>query len=561
MALYVFSNGVGGYNNNPGNLQGPNPTESVFSRGNFINTVSSLSGVGIPIRQFNAAVFDLNGAAGFIPTQYQDNGAVSVMEGGLERNIHNDGISGQVARNPAARQLSRLHLTKPALEPYLPHHTFAGWREVRINGNAVNNGHIWTDDDWGANDGVSRILTGETVLRAEFIPIVYDIDYEGLESGDTNDPRNLTTFNVSQLPKTIYNAAGANGQVGLWFTEPDGDGEHITEINLSNFERLLDNGDIITLYVDWQPPAEVTFRFGSAPPLVTDLDPGSFDMHSQTIVEESADGFAFDGDIPVIPAFVDGHLYRFAGWFTGDGTSGDWGDEWNFEEDVLDGNITLFAKYDRVTYHTVTFMHGVNDIITPDADNTPGDDNTPVGSGSTFVEDGTRIPSARVPAPVVPTHFVFTGWFTDDGDTDWGDQWIIATDLVDGDMTLYARIDPRVYYIVFEIRGGVFAGAGNTPIDSEVFLTTGIRTGVVTLLPAPTREGFIFEGWFIAGNHAAGAQTQVAAGRTSNIRFEAVWTPVVPPAPPRPDPNEGPPREWNTPPALANSPGDGVIQE
>ncbi len=90
-----------------------------------------------------------------------------------------------------------------------------------------------------------------------------------------------------------------------------------------DFAKETVEGDI-TLYAKWSQGFVIDFETGK----------GS-DVATQSVLPENT---------PVRPEDPTLTGYKFAGWFTKDGTNGDWGSEFKFDG-TLSGNLTLFAKW------------------------------------------------------------------------------------------------------------------------------------------------------------------------------------------------------------------------
>jgi uncharacterized repeat protein (TIGR02543 family) len=133
--------------------------------------------------------------------------------------------------------------------------------------------------------------------------------------------------------------------------------------------------------------------------------------------------------------------------------------------------------------------------------------------GGTTVTDATFISGGTVTLPPAPTRagFTFQGWFTaPDGGTQYGST---ATPP-NGDVTIYAQWLP--YTVTYDERGG-------TSVSDTTFNCVTV-CDTITLPPAPTRAGYVFEGWYTApaGGTQYGA-TYVPTAKDQVIY--AQWTP------------------------------------
>jgi len=104
--------------------------------------------------------------------------------------------------------------------------------------------------------------------------------------------------------------------------------------------------------------------------------------------------------------------------------------------------------------------------------------------GGTSVSDGTFSSGETVTLPAAPTRpgFTFQGWYTA---PDGGTQYNATTTPPDGNLTIYAQWLP--YTVTYEERGGTTVSDGTFNAGDTI-----------TLPPAPTRTGYVFEGWYTA---------------------------------------------------------------
>lgn len=155
------------------------------------------------------------------------------------------------------------------------------------------------------------------------------------------------------------------------------------------------------------------------------------------------------------PADVDG--FKFRGWYTKDGTDGDWGT--NVNRVIPTENVTYYAKYDAA----VTITYDYNGYTDADGNGsstvTTKYVNDTVGTLSTVLNDAEFGDK------------VFVGWFTKDGtDDDWGTEVTTSTTLTDN-VTYYAKwIVPTALagtYKGFEVYGST-AQNGTDKTNSQL---------------------------------------------------------------------------------------------
>ena len=156
----------------------------------------------------------------------------------------------------------------------------------------------------------------------------------------------------------------------------------------------------ITLYAKWiKDGVQYTVTFES--------NGGSL-IDSQTVNESSK------VTKPSDPTKAD---YEFEGWFQDEGLT----IPWNFDVDLVNSNITLYAKWTPIiNYYGVEFVsNGGSEVA------------------SLVIEENTLIPEPQMPSR---TNYVFNGWYMDEELTL---AWDFENDLVTKDLTLYASWYPE----------------------------------------------------------------------------------------------------------------------
>ena len=163
--------------------------------------------------------------------------------------------------------------------------------------------------------------------------------------------------------------------------------------------------------------------------------------------------------------------YTFGGWYHEAGCS----TPWDFGNDPIVGNTTIFAKWTLNTY-TVFFDSQGGSAVAPE-----------------IVNYG-----ALVPMPTPPTRpgETFGGWYREITCTT---LWNFGSDTVAGDMTLYASWTPNTYTVTFDAQGG------DPPSFASKTVTYGSAYGA---LATDTRAGYVFYGWWTG---AGGTGTKITA--------------------------------------------------
>lgn len=162
--------------------------------------------------------------------------------------------------------------------------------------------------------------------------------------------------------------------------------------------------------------------------------------------------------MPRIPIKLDN---IFIGWYK----DSDYNQEWNFTEDKVMSDITLYAKWKANTYYNVDFnTHGGNPI-----DTIRVLENNKVTEPSQPIKEGN----------------IFKGWYKDEGLTEvWNFESPITSDMI-----LHAKweeIPAEVYYTVtFNTNGG-----------STLEALTVLENSLINEPTNPTKAGYTFKGWY-----------------------------------------------------------------
>jgi uncharacterized repeat protein (TIGR02543 family) len=184
--------------------------------------------------------------------------------------------------------------------------------------------------------------------------------------------------------------------------------------------------------------------------------------------------------------------YDFGGWFTAQGGGG----QAFSGATAVTASITVYAKWTAVEPGAFT--------VTFDADG-----GTPTGLTASTPSGG-----GAVELPTEPTRdgFVFAGWFTEQSGG--GEQFSAATE-VSASMTVYAAWTPT-FTLTFATNGG-------SALASQT-----VAAGTVVQRPGddPTRDGFVFAGWWTAetGGDAVSWPLTVSANTTVHAQWIAADT-------------------------------------
>jgi uncharacterized repeat protein (TIGR02543 family) len=177
--------------------------------------------------------------------------------------------------------------------------------------------------------------------------------------------------------------------------------------------------------------------------------------------------------------------YNFGGWYRED----TFGTPWNFTDDKVLGNTTLYAKWTEIVTLTVTFE---------------ANGGIPAPSTQTVVHGGT----VTAPPEMTKAGHTFGGWYREDT---FGTSWSFSN-TVTADTTLYAQWIP-VYTVSFDSMGG-------SPVNSQ----TGISSGGKAAEPSiPTRTGYSFAGWYQNSEYTGLQWVFDKNDVTANITLYARW--------------------------------------
>lgn len=400
----------------------------------------------------------------------------------------------------------------------------------------------WTTSTGKAWD-MSAPLTGDILLKAQWTPEVYTINFEAPnEEGCPPVPSGEGAKQITYGKTLSRPSYPADGQKWLghtfqgWYTEEDGEGQKWKFSDEPGADKV--EGPM-TLHAYWTLD-EYTVSFQT---YQGDENP-----------PEAETGLHYGEPIPE-PSEPSRDRYEFLGWMTEDGRP------WDFSSDTITGDMSLYAgwqgepvdvilnvKYEpenedpgkvlQVTLEDVRYgdfltREQVEDQNTTATKQRPGytlngwytgeeyqDEQLWDFTGNQVLPEGNElmlyahwtwdeytvqfitykgdssVPSQNglrygnlVTRPVPDpsrAHYTFNAWYTDPDITDETTIWDFAKSTVTGDMSLYASWIPDVYTLSFETNGG----SGLDPVE----VTYG------TYVPADnlktTKAGYVLTGWY-----------------------------------------------------------------
>ncbi len=189
-------------------------------------------------------------------------------------------------------------------------------------------------------------------------------------------------------------------------------------------------------------------------------------------------------------------------YYYGDTNFGNSGDKMNYTPTATSKHRFIWNHLDKTLsvkpFYTVTF----------DAN---GHGTAP---GAQTILSGTK---ATEPTAPTASGYTFEGWYKEAGCTN---KWNFSTDVVNDNITLYAKWTANQYSITYKDQGGgAFSGthASGYPTKHTYGTTTTLKTA--------TKDGYTFEGWFTDSGCTGSKVTSLGAtAYTANITLYAKWT-------------------------------------
>ena len=240
--------------------------------------------------------------------------------------------------------------------------------------------------------------------------------------------------------------------------------------------------------------------------------------------------------------------FGFEGWFTQDGTNGNWGTRWTVETQPVrrtdvnaDNVLTLYARWNP-GYVTVQFHTNYRQLFNNPADFPKNQFNQEVVGSDQYLQASQVVARGGtiVEPPALRTDGIhgLIGWFqltnpplvvtseTELNAVNMNQRWNFAQDTVgNDDITLYAMWSTFVRTVHLQVNGGLRPnGQEITRTNFTIFTGLAGSPGGRIIDPGPlVREGYTFNGWFTE----AGLLWDFA---TSLVREVDDWDPsFVPP--------------------------------
>ncbi|MFJ5792569.1 InlB B-repeat-containing protein, partial [Lysinibacillus sp. NPDC093197] len=346
----------------------------------------------------------------------------------------------------------------------------------------------WYTDDEGTEqyDFSNNVITANTTLYAKWEPVGYTVNFE-VNGGSAVPSQSVAHGQKASEPTPTPTKAGYT--FGGWYTDVT-----LTETYDFNNEITANT----TLYAKWKL---VTYTV-------------NFEVNGGSLVPNQTVAHGEKATVPTVPTKAG---YTFEGWYTDDeGT-----EQYDFSNNVITANTTLYAKWEPVGY-TVNFE----------------------------VNGGSAVPSQSVahgqkasePTPT-PTKagYTFGGWYTDVTLTKTYD----FNNEITANTTLYGKWKPVTYTVSFEVNGG-----SQVPSQS-------VAHGQKASEPTPTKAGYIFGGWYTSSTLEKLFDFN-SSSITRSVTIYSKWIKVVSP-PTNNDSNESSTPSTNTEHIVVNVEGEGGV--
>lgn len=332
-------------------------------------------------------------------------------------------------------------------------------------GYALEDGKFYTDSSCTTEYDLTEKVLTDTVLYVKVVAADGNITY--VLDGGVNSVNN-PNFYTSTTAITLEDATKDGYTFGGWYFD--------AEFTLLFTEIAQGRKGNITLYAKWVsntlPPIEA---FANV----------SYELNGGVNASGNPVMYFYGETTALSDPSYEGMV--FLGWYL---TSDFSGDAITEISDTQVGDITLYAKWVQNSYNISYELNGgTNDSTNPATYN--------YGVGVASIGDATR------------SHYDFLGWYITSDFS--GGAITEISDTETGDITLYAKWGNRYITVTYVLDGGTNATINESKLYSGAYLVLG----------EPTKEGFIFDGFYDAnGNYVE----QIIVDDTSeDITLTATW--------------------------------------
>lgn len=310
---------------------------------------------------------------------------------------------------------------------------------------------------------------------------------------------NLTWFVDAEKGESIPEGTYTSGQVafGTEIVAPPTPVKKQTAENAYTFDGWYSDNDLTQKVESFgkMGAADVTYyaKFTSTTNKYTvtwDFDGGTTTSENYT---QGAVDYGTKIVVPEVTKAPDAeYTYKFIGWKAQDG---------QLMTDTVKANVTYIAQYELTkNKYTVTWDVNGGNALT----------GTYTCSDGQAVEYGTTI---QAPAPTHDTvggkDYTFLGWFNREGDSQ-------MLDTVRGNVTYYAKWSDsdQVLTVTFNANGGELSGDKTQKV---------VYNNAIVKPSDPTRTGYTFRGWYVAGEGDAMTEWHFETAIKENTTLVAQW--------------------------------------
>ena len=326
----------------------------------------------------------------------------------------------------------------------------------------------YTFDGW--YNGTTKVTKiekgsyGNLNLEAKWTAIEYTISYE--LNGGINDPSNPTTYTVEDLSFSLKNPSKENYDFKGWKFN----NSSISYINTQNAQNYV-------LTATWSPHTySISYIYNGG----TGTNPSSYNVESSDIVltNPTKNG------------------YTFIGWT---GSNGDVPESNITIEHGSSGDRTYTANWSLDSYSiTYVLYGGINATKNP---------------SSYSIEDDINL------KPATKDYYDFGGWYKEP-------EFINKVETLHGqfgNLVLYAKFTPYTYQSSFDANGGqikfdIVVNYCNENGDvKKVSITNGQNINLYSDIEIPSRNGYIFAGWYLDSNYENEVPSEFCLTQDTNI--------------------------------------------
>ncbi|AGN26914.1 hypothetical protein A3206_03415 [Candidatus Methanomassiliicoccus intestinalis] len=331
--------------------------------------------------------------------------------------------------------------------------------------NATKTGYIfagWYDTADLSGTAVSSISansTGDKTFYAKFVANSYSVIFNANGGTGSMDPQTFTYGTSQNLTANTFTRTGHDFKG--WSTDSNAiDATYNDQDSVSNLTP--DANGSVNLYAVWQINQYTI----------------TFESNGGSAVADITKNYGSEITKPENPTKTG---YTFAGWFT----DSEFANAYAFDK-MPAKDITLYSKW-TINLYNVTFHYNNGTVDTTD----------PVEFNNLVAE----------PKNVSRLGYTLEGWYLEDSFTT---KWEFNADKMPAEnIDLYAKWTSITYNISFNLG----EGSGSIP-DMEYTVEISIT------LPTPTREGYVFVGWY-----ENGAKFEYTKGQTvDDHSLVAKWT-------------------------------------